>query len=80
MLQIYYSPRAITWRREAYIEFGDDIASTLKLTKDGTKILWPQPYDDARDPQNVSHSFVKNLAFSNDMFISGAIEERMLNF
>jgi len=37
---------------EACIEFGKEIASSLKLSEDGTKILWPQPYDDVRDPQN----------------------------
>lgn len=28
--------------------------SKLKLTKDGTKILWPQPTDSPLDPQNWS--------------------------
>lgn len=39
--------------REAKIEFGEEIASRLKLTSDGTKVLWPQPTDDPEDPQNV---------------------------
>ena len=43
----------LTLNREAKIEFGEVIASKLKLTSDGTKILWPQPTDDPEDPQNV---------------------------
>ena len=39
--------------REAKIEFGEAVASTLKLSPDGTKVLWPQPADDPEDPQNV---------------------------
>ena len=39
--------------REARIEFGDSIAKKLKLSSDGTKVLWPQPTDDPEDPQNV---------------------------
>ncbi|KIM76222.1 hypothetical protein PILCRDRAFT_12978 [Piloderma croceum F 1598] len=39
---------------EAKIEFGDTFTSKLKLTEDGTKILWPQPTDDPEDPQNWS--------------------------
>ena len=42
-----------SWFREARIEFGDSVAKKLKLTKDGTKVLWPQPTDDPEDPQNV---------------------------
>jgi hypothetical protein len=41
--------------REAVAEFGENFASRLKLTKDGTTILWPQPTDDPRDPQNVRY-------------------------
>ncbi|TFK66337.1 MFS general substrate transporter [Pluteus cervinus] len=39
---------------EARIELGDAIASRLKLTQDGTTVLWPQPTDSPRDPQNWS--------------------------
>lgn len=39
---------------EARRELGEKIASRLKLTKDGTKILWPQPTDSPLDPQNWS--------------------------
>lgn len=38
---------------KARIEFGETFTSKLKLTDDGTTILWPQPTDDPRDPQNV---------------------------
>ncbi|THH09580.1 hypothetical protein EW145_g1919 [Phellinidium pouzarii] len=41
---------------EARIEFGEAIASRLKLSRDGTKVLWPQPSDDPNDPQNWSNS------------------------
>lgn len=47
--------RSDEYYREARIEFGDAVASRLKLTKDGTKVLWPQPADDPNDPQNVCH-------------------------
>lgn len=40
--------------REAKIEFGEAIASKLKLSRDGTKVLWPQPTDSPDDPQNWS--------------------------
>ncbi|KAH9974780.1 MFS general substrate transporter [Lactifluus volemus] len=39
---------------EARIEFGNKIASRLKLSSDGKTILWPQPTDDPEDPQNWS--------------------------
>ena len=42
-----------TLYRKAKIEFGEVCASKLKLTSDGTKVLWPQPTDDPDDPQNV---------------------------
>ncbi|PPQ93752.1 hypothetical protein CVT25_008132 [Psilocybe cyanescens] len=45
---------------EARKEFGDTVASKLKLTKDGKYVLWPQPTDDPEDPQNWS-SRKKNL-------------------
>ncbi|KAI9458929.1 major facilitator superfamily domain-containing protein [Lactarius psammicola] len=40
--------------REAHIEFGDEVASRLKLSPDGKTVLWPQPTDDPEDPQNWS--------------------------
>jgi len=45
---------------EAKIEFGEDVASKLKLSQDGTTVLWPQPTDDPEDPQNWS-DFHKGL-------------------
>ncbi|KZT71737.1 MFS general substrate transporter [Daedalea quercina L-15889] len=39
---------------EAKVEFGDEIAERLKLSEDGTVILWPQPTEDPEDPQNWS--------------------------
>ena len=38
---------------EARVEFGEKVAARLKLSRDGTKVLWPQPSDDPEDPQNV---------------------------
>lgn len=52
--------RLVVDPEEARIEFGEEVASKLKLTKDGTKVLWPQPTDDPEDPQNWS-DFRKNL-------------------
>ncbi|KIJ61484.1 hypothetical protein HYDPIDRAFT_177044 [Hydnomerulius pinastri MD-312] len=40
--------------QEAVIEFGEAVAAKLKLTADGSKVLWPQPLDDPNDPQNWS--------------------------
>ncbi|KAI0698164.1 MFS general substrate transporter [Cytidiella melzeri] len=39
---------------EARAEFGEAFANSLKLSQDGSKILWPQPSDDPEDPQNWS--------------------------
>lgn len=39
--------------REAKIEFGEAVAKNLKLSSDGSTVLWPQPTDDPEDPQNV---------------------------
>ncbi|KAF7358596.1 MFS general substrate transporter [Mycena sanguinolenta] len=39
---------------EAKIEFGDAVASRLKLSPDETKVLWPQSTDSPDDPQNWS--------------------------
>ncbi|KZT10560.1 MFS general substrate transporter [Laetiporus sulphureus 93-53] len=46
--------RLVIDAEEAKIEFGEEIAKRLKLSKDGTKVLWPQPRDDPEDPQNWS--------------------------
>ncbi|KII84674.1 hypothetical protein PLICRDRAFT_357399 [Plicaturopsis crispa FD-325 SS-3] len=56
-LYSYHEQRAgrlVVDPEEAKIEFGSEVASRLKLTKDGTKVLWPQPTDDPEDPQNWS--------------------------
>jgi hypothetical protein len=50
MLRIPYSLVC----REAKIELGEAVAAKLKLTADGTKVLWPQPTDSDMDPQNWS--------------------------
>ncbi|KAJ6585381.1 MFS general substrate transporter [Mycena capillaripes] len=39
---------------EAKVEFGEAVASRLKLSSDGAVVLWPQPTDSALDPQNWS--------------------------
>jgi hypothetical protein len=39
--------------REAEKEFGREVAALLKLSDDGTSILWPQPTSDPEDPQIV---------------------------
>jgi hypothetical protein len=50
-LLLYHELRS---RREAKVEFGETVAAKLKLSKDGTKVLWPQPTDSPLDPQNWS--------------------------
>ncbi|KAK0203629.1 MFS general substrate transporter [Desarmillaria ectypa] len=62
---------------EAKIEFGEAFASKLKLSRDGTKVLWPQPTGSTRDPQNWSntrkciHLFIVTLASIVPDFDSG---------
>lgn len=56
MQYTFFSDDVLSRAREAKIEFGDEIARKLKLTKDGKKVLWPQPADDPEDPQNASLS------------------------
>ncbi|KAJ7895277.1 MFS general substrate transporter [Mycena olivaceomarginata] len=46
--------RSSTQIREAKLELGEAVASRLKLSADGTKVLWPQPTDSPLDPQNWS--------------------------
>jgi MFS family permease len=63
--------------QQAKVEFGEALASTLKLSPDGSTILWPQPADDPNDPQNWSdrrkalHLFVITLAAGIPDFDSG---------
>ncbi|KAL0958250.1 hypothetical protein HGRIS_000403 [Hohenbuehelia grisea] len=47
-----HAGRLIIDPKEARLELGDAVASRLKLSSDGTKVLWPQPTDDPEDPQN----------------------------
>ncbi|PBK81160.1 MFS general substrate transporter [Armillaria gallica] len=62
---------------EAKAEFGEIFASKLKLSRDGTKVLWPQPTDSPRDPQNWTdtrksiHLFIVTLAAIVPDFDSG---------
>ncbi|KAF8804778.1 MFS general substrate transporter [Phlegmacium glaucopus] len=49
-----HAGRLIIDPAEAKIELGAAIAARLKLSEDGTKVLWPQPTDSALDPQNWS--------------------------
>ncbi|KAJ6595498.1 MFS general substrate transporter [Mycena vulgaris] len=46
--------RLILDPREAQLEFGKDVAALLKLSEDGTSILWPQPTSHPEDPQTWS--------------------------
>ncbi|KAJ3796573.1 MFS general substrate transporter [Lentinula aff. detonsa] len=69
--------RLVVSPEEARIEFGEAIASKLKLSKDGTKVLWPQPTDSPHDPQSWStrrkhlHLFIITLAAIVPDFDSG---------
>ncbi|PBK81144.1 MFS general substrate transporter [Armillaria gallica] len=62
---------------EAKIEFGETFASRLRLSRDGTQVLWPQPTNSPRDPQNWSptrksiHLFIVTLAAIVPDFDSG---------
>ncbi|KAJ6632242.1 MFS general substrate transporter [Mycena sp. CBHHK59/15] len=46
--------RLIVDPKEAQNEFGKDVAALLKLSPDGTSILWPQPTSNPEDPQTWS--------------------------
>ncbi|KAN0086081.1 Major facilitator superfamily domain containing protein [Tylopilus felleus] len=46
--------RLVVDPEQAKVEFGEAVASQLKLSNDGTMVLWPQPEDDPNDPQNWS--------------------------
>lgn len=59
------------------IELGPALASKLKLTEDGTKVLWPQPTDSADDPQNVCDLTLMMLPDIPDTLSSGAPAERL---
>ncbi|KAG6827559.1 hypothetical protein H0H87_004446 [Tephrocybe sp. NHM501043] len=49
-----HAGRLIIDPEEAKIELGENVATQLKLTTDGTKVLWPQPTDSPDDPQTWS--------------------------
>ncbi|KAI0039708.1 MFS general substrate transporter, partial [Auriscalpium vulgare] len=49
-----HAGRLVVDPEEARLEFGEKVAARLKLTEDGTKVLWPQPTDSPEDPQNWS--------------------------
>ncbi|CDO78111.1 hypothetical protein BN946_scf184611.g3 [Trametes cinnabarina] len=62
-LRLYHEKaagRLVISPEKARIEFGDYVMLQLKTSLDGTKVLWPQPFDDTRDPQNWS-SWQKNV-------------------
>ncbi|KAG1738139.1 major facilitator superfamily domain-containing protein [Suillus paluster] len=69
--------RLVVDPQQAKVEFGEALASTLKLSPDGSTILWPQPADDPNDPQNWSdrrkalHLLIITLAASIPDFDSG---------
>ena len=69
--------------REAKVVLGTAVAARLKLSEDGTKVLWPQPTDSARDPQNWSMQrknlqlFIITLASISPDFNSGIGEQRI---
>ncbi|KIK36023.1 hypothetical protein CY34DRAFT_811668 [Suillus luteus UH-Slu-Lm8-n1] len=52
--------RLVVDPEQAKVEFGEVMASRLKLSPDGSKVLWPQPANDPNDPQNWSN-FRKNM-------------------
>ncbi|KAJ7913533.1 MFS general substrate transporter [Mycena leptocephala] len=49
-----HAGRLVLDPEEAKVEFGEAVASRLKLSSDGSVVLWPQPTDSALDPQNWS--------------------------
>jgi len=63
--------RADHWfHKEAHIEFGDEVASHLKLSPDGKTVLWSQPTDDPEGLRTFVCAF--NLHGGIDCrFISG---------
>ncbi|KAH7924714.1 hypothetical protein BV22DRAFT_491405 [Leucogyrophana mollusca] len=73
----YRAGRLVIDPQQAKVEFGEVVAAKLKLSEDGTKVLWPQPTDDPNDPQNWSanrkalHLFIMTLAAIVPDFDSG---------
>ncbi|CAM6101463.1 unnamed protein product [Calypogeia fissa] len=62
---------------EARIEYGDEVANKLKLSKHDKYVLWPQPTDSPHDPQNWSDGkkalmlFIATIAAFVPDFCSG---------
>ncbi|KAG2147390.1 uncharacterized protein EDB93DRAFT_1281974 [Suillus bovinus] len=61
---------------QAKVEFGEVMASYLKLSPDGLKVLWPQP---ANDPNTHKIASIFGLAQTYDT-TSGVINNVMLNW
>ncbi|RPD65251.1 MFS general substrate transporter [Lentinus tigrinus ALCF2SS1-7] len=53
--QEYNAGRLVLDPEAAPAELGEEVARHLKLSPDGSKILWPQPTDNPEDPQNWSN-------------------------
>ncbi|KAI0718358.1 MFS general substrate transporter [Cerioporus squamosus] len=53
--QDHNAGRLVLDPKAAPAEFGEEVARHLKLSSDGSKILWPQPTDELEDPQNWSN-------------------------
>ncbi|KAG2355313.1 hypothetical protein BDR07DRAFT_1426526 [Suillus spraguei] len=49
------------------------MASRLKLSPDGSKVLWPQPADDSNDPQNNMHLIIITMSAVVPDFDSGIV-------
>ncbi|RDX40795.1 MFS general substrate transporter [Lentinus brumalis] len=50
--QEHNAGRLVLDPKAAPAELGEEVARHLKLSSDGSKILWPQPTDEPEDPQN----------------------------
>lgn len=50
---------------EAERVFGKEVASNLKTNKHGNVILYPQPFDDPNDPQNVNSRLIQKLVLGS---------------
>jgi MFS family permease len=74
---IHRDGRYVLDPEEARIEYGDEIASKLKLSKKDKYVLWPQPTDNPEDPQNWSDGkkalmlFIATIAAFVPDFCSG---------
>ncbi|KAG1806262.1 MFS general substrate transporter [Suillus variegatus] len=73
------SGRLVVDPEQAKVEFGEVMASRLKLSPDGLKVLWPQPADDPNDPQNARTASIFGLAQTYDT-TSGVINDLTSNW